>query len=58
MKKTLEQLCPYADRCAVDYTKSETCREYINCKIYQELIKYDKKYLKDKVKVQRSEAQE
>lgn len=48
MKKTLEQLCPFANECAVDYNKSKICREdYINCKIYQELIKFKKEYLKN-----------
>ncbi len=47
MKETLEELCPFANNCMVDYTKSEICQDgYVLCKIYQELIKYDKKYLK------------
>jgi len=46
----LEDLCPFAKICAVDYTKSEECQDknYVNCAIYQILIKYNKKYLNDK----------
>ena len=47
-KQTLEQLCPYAEKCAVDYNMSEICRDkcYVNCIIYQGLIKYKKEFLK------------
>jgi len=45
----LEELCSFAEVCAVDHTKSENCRgDYRYCRIYQELIKYEKKYLRNK----------
>ena len=44
----LEKLCPFSNECAVDLDSSEICREnYEQCKIYQELRKYKRKYLKD-----------
>lgn len=49
MIKKLEELCPFADRCAVEYGQSDVCWEegnYTSCVIYKELIKYDSKYLK------------
>ena len=44
--RILEELCNFADRCAVDSTKSEICSNgYVQCRIYHELIKYKKEYL-------------
>lgn len=44
--RILEELCNFSDVCAVDYKKSEICRDgFVQCKIYQELIKYKKEYL-------------
>ncbi len=46
-QKTLEELCPYADKCAVEPSTSEVCsNDYTMCKIYQELIKYKEQYLR------------
>jgi len=46
-KQTLEELCPYVDKCAVEPSTSEMCsNDYTMCKIYQELIKYKEEYLR------------
>lgn len=45
--KTLEDLCEFANICAVDYTTNKVCLgDFEHCKLYQELIRYEGKYLK------------
>jgi len=41
IKKTLEQLCPFAAKCAEsDYGDEKRCRDnYFDCKIFQNYLK-------------------
>jgi len=48
----LNDLCPLADFCVVNYTKYENCwglKNYGHCILYKEPIKFDRKYLKAEV---------
>ena len=51
-KIELEELCPFAKYCVIDYTKCGNCRgreNYTPCIIYQEVIKCKEEYLRDEL---------
>ena len=46
MKKTLEDLCPFTEKCIVNKAKTQICENYAACRLYQALIK--REYLKNR----------